>query len=361
MGDRDASCRHPCHCHPIARDVSFPCRFLRFMAKRSRRPKSSGGDNTPDASPFDANFDVNADGEAPKAGSRSGCLTSLGCLATLVGAGGAIAIAAAGGIALAQWLPGASNERPPLVALLGSGDPLKPLRDRFPELPLPSPEPGTAANAPGSGEASSNDEANGSANGETLPPPTPIKLPPERRTELETQLQAIRQDLDAAGDRTSAIETRLGMPRTDAPLDTRLQRIAQRLNPTVVPKPVGDGDHPSKSITIVLPSDRLFRDGYSILRPEAGTILDTLLAELQGHRGATIRTIAHTDTPGDPTINRELSLRRARAIAQYLSRRLEGQYRWVAVGMGESQPVANGDDEANQQRNRRIEIQVDSP
>ncbi|MCG9887143.1 MAG: OmpA family protein [Cyanobacteria bacterium] len=320
------------------------------MAKRPRSQNSNGRSPRPQTSPFEEALD---DGDTPvpeTAPRRSGCLRTLGCLGQLFVAGGAIALSAAGGIAIAQIWPRSSATPPAIVQLLDTPNPLAALRDRLPaDLPfLPAPEASPEASPEPSPEASP--EAS----------PAPLNLPPEGRQALETQLQAIQQQLTNATADADALETRLGMPRTDAPLETRLQAIVRRLNPDLVPSTPADGrDRSDRPVAIVLPSDSLFRDSYSILRPEAGTILDTILAELQSYRGATLRTIAHTDTLGEPTANRELSLRRARAVTQYLAQRLEGQYRWVAVGMGASRPITTGEDDAAQQRNRRIEIQVD--
>jgi OOP family OmpA-OmpF porin len=348
------------------------------MAKRPHSPNSNGRSPRPQPSPFEAALGEEETPVQDAAPQRSGCLRTLGCLGQVFVAGGAIALAAAGGIAIAQIWPRSSATPPLLTQLLEHPDPLGALRDRLPaDLPfLPTPEaspdatpdttpaPSPEASPESSPEASpeSSPEASPESSPEANPEgsPAPLNLPPEGRQALETQLQAIQQQLTSATSAADALETRLGMPRTDAPLETRLQAIVRRLNPDLIPAvPTDAPARPRRPVAIVLPSDRLFRDSYSILRPEAGTILDTILAELQSYRGATLRTIAHTDTLGEPTANRELSLRRARAVTQYLAQRLEGQYRWVAVGMGASRPVTTGEDDAAQQRNRRIEIQVD--
>jgi outer membrane protein OmpA-like peptidoglycan-associated protein len=63
----------------------------------------------------------------------------------------------------------------------------------------------------------------------------------------------------------------------------------------------------------------------------------------------------HTDAVGDRMYNKELSIRRANAVKQYLSMRLGvSQQRLHAVGMGEDKPIIPSD--PFNPDNRRVEI-----
>jgi outer membrane protein OmpA-like peptidoglycan-associated protein len=101
------------------------------------------------------------------------------------------------------------------------------------------------------------------------------------------------------------------------------------------------------------------RENNSILRPEAGLILDKIVADLRDYPSSTIRIAAHSDTDGEAEDNRELSYRRAKAVEQYIASALGEKYRWLVVGYGETLPLVANDTSANQQRNRRVEIAVD--
>jgi outer membrane protein OmpA-like peptidoglycan-associated protein len=114
----------------------------------------------------------------------------------------------------------------------------------------------------------------------------------------------------------------------------------------------------AEKLKVTLPSDSLFEPDNSLLRPDAGLILDKIIADLRDSPSSTISIAAHTDAK-DADDDRELSFRRAKAVEQYLARALGDRYRWLAIGYGGTRPVVPNDTSANQQRNRRIEIAVD--
>ena len=65
----------------------------------------------------------------------------------------------------------------------------------------------------------------------------------------------------------------------------------------------------------------------------------------------------HTDSQGAAAYNQQLSLRRAQAVRDYLIANYPIQAkRLVAVGRGESMPVADNATEAGREQNRRVEI-----
>ena len=66
----------------------------------------------------------------------------------------------------------------------------------------------------------------------------------------------------------------------------------------------------------------------------------------------------HTDAEGTPERNARLADRRARAVADYLVKAGVEAGKLVAVGYGETRPVAPNDTPENRARNRRIEFTV---
>ena len=67
-----------------------------------------------------------------------------------------------------------------------------------------------------------------------------------------------------------------------------------------------------------------------------------------------IRVEGHTDSQGTPEYNRALALRRAQAVADYLTTRgVRGTMLQVA-GLGEDAPIASNDTEEGRARNRRV-------
>ena len=72
---------------------------------------------------------------------------------------------------------------------------------------------------------------------------------------------------------------------------------------------------------------------------------------------AKIDIIGHTDSRGEPATNRELSIKRADAVKNYLLRKLPQFADLVAAdGKGADLPIAGNDTEAGRAKNRRVEI-----
>lgn len=85
---------------------------------------------------------------------------------------------------------------------------------------------------------------------------------------------------------------------------------------------------------------------------ELGVVIATIYPQV------TFVIEGHTDSDGDETYNQELSTRRAEAAADYLAGRGVDQDRLLAIGYGETVPIAPNDTDENKTLNRRIEVQL---
>lgn len=99
------------------------------------------------------------------------------------------------------------------------------------------------------------------------------------------------------------------------------------------------------------------------LRPESVASLDTLVQFMNDNPSFTVEIYAFTDEKGNPDYNKELSLRRAQSVLDYLQNAGIDQNRMIAKGFGESMPAApnkvNGrDNPAGRQLNRRTEFRI---
>jgi outer membrane protein OmpA-like peptidoglycan-associated protein len=118
-------------------------------------------------------------------------------------------------------------------------------------------------------------------------------------------------------------------------------------------------------VHIALSSDVLFDFDRDVLRPEAGAALDKVLLIIQSYPGSTIAIEGHSDSVGDDAYNQKLSERRARSVQTWLAAHNLANA-MTTRGWGESKPVvpntdANGaDNPANRQKNRRVEIIVNT-
>ena len=68
--------------------------------------------------------------------------------------------------------------------------------------------------------------------------------------------------------------------------------------------------------------------------------------------------VGHTDSVGQPGYNQQLSERRARTAADYLSAQGVARGRLLTSGKGEAEPIAGNDDDAGRRQNRRVEVAI---
>jgi chemotaxis protein MotB len=117
------------------------------------------------------------------------------------------------------------------------------------------------------------------------------------------------------------------------------------------------------TITVTLPNAILFSPGKAALKKATSVELDHILSVLQEkYAGRQIDVVGHTDS--DPirkskwTDNWELSAQRSLSVLRYLVERGIPEDRVLAVGRGESQPIASNDTASGKAKNRRVEIVV---
>ena len=210
----------------------------------------------------------------------------------------------------------------------------------------------------------------------TIPTSTkePLQLTPIERQQITAQLNQLQGQLNSMNEAVGTLETQLGTNRPNETIETRMQAIALQVqgvspqNPEVQARlnsttnqltPVSNTLKAADRLLVTLPSDLLFEQSNSILRPESSLILDKIITDLRGYPSSTIRIATHMDANDHPDAEREVSFRRARAIQQYLASALGEQFRWIVVGYGGTRPLVANDTDANRQRNRRVEIAVD--
>jgi outer membrane protein OmpA-like peptidoglycan-associated protein len=99
------------------------------------------------------------------------------------------------------------------------------------------------------------------------------------------------------------------------------------------------------------------------IRPEYYEQLDVVVKVMERDPESTAKVEGHADRrpKSDAAYNRKLSERRAQAVVDYIARTGDiSPSRLQAVGHGFDRPVAPNDTEENMQRNRRVEIYIDT-
>ena len=117
------------------------------------------------------------------------------------------------------------------------------------------------------------------------------------------------------------------------------------------------------TITYELPkvytlSNLYFDTGKATIRKDSYESLSNL-AELMRRKPLMVIELAgHTDNIGSAESNQKLSEARAQSVKQYLVSKGVPAIRVLAVGYGQTQPIATNDTEYGRQQNRRTEVKI---
>lgn len=102
--------------------------------------------------------------------------------------------------------------------------------------------------------------------------------------------------------------------------------------------------------------DVLFETDQATLKPGATLSLGKLAKVLGEHPDRRVIIEGHTDSAGSAEYNRQLSQRRAEAVADFMRSQGVPEDRIMARGYGEAYPVTTNETVAGRQQNRRVEI-----
>lgn len=136
----------------------------------------------------------------------------------------------------------------------------------------------------------------------------------------------------------AAVTGGFGVPVADAQQSAAAAKLCQRAMAAFRSGPVNF----EESKTTILPSGR--------------PVLDRVVTLASTCRRSAVEITGHTDSSGDESQNRRLSLARAAAVADYLVRRGIPRHRIVVAGVGSSEPIADNALRYGRRLNRRIEI-----
>ena len=197
----------------------------------------------------------------------------------------------------------------------------------------------------------------------------PVKLSPIERQPLIDELNTIETEILTLDRRMAALEKQLGRPPYEgADIDNRVNSLRTAIDPPVrspaepsyKPTPADPNDAllDVAKLKITLPSDALFTPGQSDLK--ANPLLNQVLDQLVDYPEATVIIRSFSDDQADAIASRKYTVAQADVLSGYLKGSLPEGYRWVVLGGGRSQPVASNEDELGRQKNRRIEILVDT-
>ena len=134
-------------------------------------------------------------------------------------------------------------------------------------------------------------------------------------------------------------------------MDQQAKELAQNI-PSARVERVGEG------IQVTFFSGLLFEFDSDRVLGESARNLRTLAKSLDKYPGSNLVIVGHTDSLGKSAYNLNLSERRARATAAYLTSQGILLERMKSEGRGETEPIADNSTEAGQARNRRVEVAI---
>ncbi len=111
-----------------------------------------------------------------------------------------------------------------------------------------------------------------------------------------------------------------------------------------------------EDIVLNMPGNITFRTGSADLNAQFFKVLDGVAQVAKKYDKTIIEIAGHTDNVGGADFNRQLSQRRASAVAQYLMSKGVTEPRIITAAGGEDHPIASNSTDQGRAANRRVEV-----
>ncbi len=111
-------------------------------------------------------------------------------------------------------------------------------------------------------------------------------------------------------------------------------------------------------IILNMPGNVTFTSNSAELKPDFYEVLNSVSLVLNEYNRSIIDIEGHTDSDGPEEFNLELSTRRARSVADYLTSQQVDRRRLKVIGLGEREPIASNRTARGKAQNRRVEIKI---
>jgi outer membrane protein OmpA-like peptidoglycan-associated protein len=111
-----------------------------------------------------------------------------------------------------------------------------------------------------------------------------------------------------------------------------------------------------EDIILNMPGNVTFRSGSADLNAQFFKVLDGVALVTKKYDKTIIEVAGHTDNVGGSDYNKQLSQRRASAVARYLESKGVAEARVMTAAGGEDHPIASNSTEQGRAANRRVEV-----
>ena len=109
-------------------------------------------------------------------------------------------------------------------------------------------------------------------------------------------------------------------------------------------------------IALTMPSGITFDVNSATIKPDFYTTLNQVSSTLVEYPSTAVDVVGHASSDGPDDYNMQLSQKRALSVRDYLVAQVVSDIRIRAIGMGETQPIADNSTEEGRKANRRVEI-----
>ncbi len=134
-------------------------------------------------------------------------------------------------------------------------------------------------------------------------------------------------------------------------MDSQEAKLRKQLRETGV-SVVREGD----KINLVMPGNITFDTNSGNLQSSFYDVLNSVAIVLEEYDKTIIAVSGYTDSTGSRDYNQQLSVERARSVANYLKSRNIVDARFEIVGFGEDYPIADNSTAEGRAQNRRVEL-----
>lgn len=110
------------------------------------------------------------------------------------------------------------------------------------------------------------------------------------------------------------------------------------------------------NIILNMPGNVTFQTNSADINAGFYQVLNSVALVLKEFDKTVVDVAGHADSTGDEAKNMELSQRRASSVSSYLGAQGVNPQRLIAVGYGETRPIASNDTPEGRAQNRRVEI-----
>ena len=115
----------------------------------------------------------------------------------------------------------------------------------------------------------------------------------------------------------------------------------------------------SDVVKIIMTGQTAFETDSAVIKPGFQSTMDKLADAVIRYDKTSLMVTGYTDSRGTPLRNQELSQRRAQAVVDYFESKDVNPGRLVAMGKGQTEPIASNNTDADRRANRRVEILVE--